>query len=124
MMTINPTTDIIEFLYKFVAITISAGALIFGIYKFSMRNLDKKFEDQYNRLKANFDNIFIQHGARLESIQTEIARLNNLLSILVSEQKINNEDIARLKAEVLAIQATCASKHFWDGQTERRKDGR
>jgi len=121
---ILPASDIIEFLYKFVAITISAGALIFGIYKFSMRNLDKKFEDQYNRLKANFDNIFIQHGARLESIQTEIARLNNLLSILVSEQKINNEDIARLKAEVLAIQATCASKHFWDGQTERRKDGR
>jgi len=121
---ILPMTDIIEFLYKFVAILISASALIFGIYKFSMRNLDKKFEDQYNRLKANFDNIFIQHGARLESIQTEIARLNNLLSILVSEQKINNEDIARLKAEVLAIQATCASKHFWDGQTERRKDGR
>ena len=124
MMIINPTTDIIEFIFKTASIFITALGLFFGLHKFLMRNLDKKFEDQYNRLKANFDNIFIQHGARLESIQTEIARLNNLLSILVSEQKINNEDIARLKAEVLAIQATCASKHFWDGQTERRKDGR
>ena len=115
-------TDIIEFLYKFVAISISASALIFGIYKFSMRNLDKKFEDQYNKLKSNFDNIFIQHGARLESIQTEIARLNNLLSVLVSEQKINNEDIARLKAEIAAMQKTCEKQHYWDGSTERREN--
>jgi len=119
---ILPMTDIIEFLYKFVAILISASALIFGIYKFSMRNLDKKFEEQYQKLKLNFDAIFVEHIARLNWIQQELSRLNNLLGMLVAEQKINNEDIARLKAEVMSIQLACKKQHFWDGQPRRVTD--
>jgi hypothetical protein len=114
--------EIIDLIFKFTSMFVTAAALMFGIYKFSMRNLDKKFEEQYQKLKLNFDAIFIEHIARLNWIQQELSRLNNLLGMLVAEQKINNEDIARLKAEVMSIQLACKKQHFWDGQPRRVTD--
>ena len=114
--------EIIDLIFKFTSMFVTAAALMFGIYKFSMRNLDKKFEEQYQKLKLNFDAIFVEHIARLNWIQQELSRLNNLLGMLVAEQKINNEDIARLKAEVMSIQLACKKQHFWDGQPRRVTD--
>ena len=123
MMTINPTTDIIEFVFKTASIFITALGFFFGLYKFMIRSLDKKFNEHREMIKIEISGVMDQYKTRLEYVQEDTSKINCILSVLNAEQKTSCENIARLEASCLAMQRNCEKTHAWDGR-ERRHEKR
>ena len=123
MMTINPTTDIIEFIFKSASIFITALGFFFGLYKFMIRSLDKKFDEHREMIKVEIGGVMDQYKARLEHVQEDAAKINCILSVLNAKQITSCENIARLEASCLAMQRNCEKTHAWDGR-ERRHEKR
>jgi hypothetical protein len=117
--------EIIDFIFKYSSFAITAMGFLFALHKFTMRNIEKKFEEQHSRIVIEMQNLY--NGtvktmqARLDFIQEDANKINNIISILNNELKVTCGCVARLEASFGSMQKTCDHNHAWDGITNRRQ---
>jgi len=121
MLSVNPMTDILDFIFKSASIFITAIGLLFGMYKFLIRSINKKFDEHREMMKIEINSILKHYETRLDYSQSDNAKLTNIVGVVVAENKNLCEDVATLKADWLFMQKTCEKNHHWDQITERRK---
>jgi hypothetical protein len=116
--------EIVDFVFKYTSFAITGMGFLFALHKFTMRNIEKKFEDQHSRIKIEMQNLY--NGTvktmqtRLDYLQEDSVKTQCILGATVAENKSICESIARLEASCQAMQKTCELNHNWDGRERRR----
>jgi hypothetical protein len=116
--------EIIDFIFKYSSFAITAMGFLFALHKFTMRNIEKKFEQQHSLIKIEMQNLY--NGtvktlqARLDYLQEDAVKIGCIVGTNVAENKQLCESVARLEASCQAMQRTCEINHApWNGEERR-----